>query len=356
MTMARRYTYIVEIAFVGRRSTCAIGTKMSEYLMSGGKMDTFEFKKNGFTITAERSAIYADGSILSSDRNGLYGQVMKGLLVYYALSSDFPKIKSICIVRKRKKPYSDVMYSETVGFRQPMIPSKNRRLTFSTANIDEILNETPKGYAVRTAMTYWLKAANSTDLYFRFDRYWKAYDRLLLYEGNGANQKNSIIDIKNKISVNEVLFVKSKALINTYSDAYIRSFSWNHLLYSKSKKYTVPQEISRRAMEYTDSRAIRLYKHLLDGEKIDAALVLAGLRAIVDAHFVANATTRKDIDIVVLMSLSYTYYVRCRMFHGETPDSTFKLKDTNEDREIEELVKLLELVTFELLENSHILR
>lgn len=44
------------------------------------------------------------------------------------------------------------------------------------------------------------------------------------------------------------------------------------------------------------------------------------------------------------------------MFHGETPDSTFKLKSTNEDREIEELVKLLELVTFELLENNKILR
>ncbi len=32
--------------------------------MNGGKTDTFEFKKEGFIITAERSSIYTDGNIL----------------------------------------------------------------------------------------------------------------------------------------------------------------------------------------------------------------------------------------------------------------------------------------------------
>lgn len=38
------------------------------------------------------------------------------------------------------------------------------------------------------------------------------------------------------------------------------------------------------------------------------------------------------------------------------PDSTFKLKPTDEDWEIEELGKLLEIVVFELLEHNHIFR
>ena len=153
------------------------------------------------------------------------------------------------------------------------------------------------------------------------------------------------------------MFTKSKELINTtYDDDYIKSFSWNNLLYNKSNKYKNVDEIKRRAIEYTDSRAIRLYKHLLGGDKINAVLVERGERNNIDTHFSANAETKKDIDIVLLMSLSYTYYVRCRMFHGEIPDSTFKLKRTNEDYEIEELVKLLELVTFELLDNNNILR
>ena len=51
-----------------------------------------------------------------------------------------------------------------------------------------------------------------------------------------------------------------------------------------------------------------------------------------------------------------TYYLRCKLFHGEVPDSTFKLKPTDEDWEIEELGKLLEIVVFELLEHNHIFR
>ena len=73
-------------------------------------------------------------------------------------------------------------------------------------------------------------------------------------------------------------------------------------------------------------------------------------------HFAANTATICDIDIVLLLSLSYTYYLRCKLFHGEVPDSTFKLKPTDEDWEIEELGKLLEIVVFELLEHNHIFR
>ena len=100
--MAKRQIYNVEVIFKGKRPAGAIGRKTSGYLMSGGKTDTFEFKNDRFIITAERSAVYTDGNILSSDRNGLYGQIMKGLLVYYALSPDFPKIKNNIEIHRNK--------------------------------------------------------------------------------------------------------------------------------------------------------------------------------------------------------------------------------------------------------------
>ena len=71
--MAKRQIYNVEVIFKGKRPACAIGRKTSGYLMSGGKTDTFEFKNDRFIITAERSAVYTDGNILSSDRNGSIG-------------------------------------------------------------------------------------------------------------------------------------------------------------------------------------------------------------------------------------------------------------------------------------------
>ena len=186
--------------------------------MSGVRVDTFIFKRTGFIIEAERSAIYADGSILSSDRNGLYGQVLKGLLVYYALSNDFPKVKKVKITRRRNNPYSDVIYTEGDSFQQPVLPNKPRSLVFSASHISELLEETDKGNALRIAMTYWLKAANSSDPYFKFDRLWKAFDRLLLYEGNTVKQIIGIPAIKTKIIANERLFTRSKAWVNNYTD------------------------------------------------------------------------------------------------------------------------------------------
>lgn len=348
--------YYVEVIFTNRRPNCAIGIRNSSYYRSNGRQDTFTFRNNGFTIEAERSCSYSDGSILNNSQNSLNGQILKGLLVYYALASDFPKLKNISILRKRQRRLGDFVYTETLRFQQPLTPGIVRNLHLSQADVNEILEETDKGIAVRTALSYWLKGVNSQDKYFKFDRYWKAFDRLLLHQGNTTRERDGIPAMKALIRGNAGLFVKSTAMINTASDDYIRKFSWNKLLYKCSKRYTKPEDICRRATEYSDSRAIRLFQSLVYGPKVQTALSSAGLWTNVVNHFAANIATICDIDIVLLLSLSYTYYLRCKLFHGEVPDSTFKLKPTDEDWEIEELGKLLEIVVFELLEHNHIFR
>lgn len=348
--------YLVEVQFTNRRANCAIGTRNSSYFRSNGRQDSFTFKNNGFTIEAERSANYSDGSILNRSQNSLNEQIMKGLMVYYALSPDFPKLKSISILRKRQQRVGDFEYTETTGFKQPLVPRVARYLHLSHADINEMFEETDKGIALRTALSYWLKGINSHDIYFKFDRYWKAFDRLLLYQGNTMRESVGIPAMKSLIRINAGLFTNSVDLTNTFSDSYIRNFSWNKLIYKSSKRYTIPTEISRRAMEYTDYRAIKLFQSLVYGPKVQSALKGAGLWNNVITHFAANTATVCEIDVVLLLSLSYTYYLRCRLFHGEVPDSTFKLKPTDEDWEIEELGKLLEIVVFELLEHNHILR
>lgn len=348
--------YYVEVIFTNRRTNCAIGIRNSSYFRSNGRQDTFTFSKNGFTIEAERSCNYSDGSILNSSQNSLNRQILKGLLVYCALASDFPKLKNISIRRKRQQRLGDFVYTETIDFQQPLTPRIARNLHLSQADVNEIFEETDKGIAVRKALSYWLKGINSQDKYFKFDRYWKAFDRLLLHQGNTTRERDGIQAMKVLIRRNAGLFVNSIALTNRTSDAYIRKFSWNKLLYKYSKRYTKPDEIYRRATEYSDSRAIRLFNSFVQGPKLRAALSNAGLWTNLMNHFAANTTTIFNIDIVLLLSLSYTYYLRCKLFHGEVPDSTFKLKPTDEDWEIEELGKLLEIVVFELLEHNHILR
>jgi hypothetical protein len=318
--------YYVEVIFMNRRPNCAIGIRNSSYFRSNGRQDTFTFRNNGFTIEAERSCSYSDGSILNCSQNSLNGQILKGLLVYYALASDFPKLKNISILRKRQRRFGDFVYTETLEFQQPLTPGIVRNLHLSQADVNEILEETDKGIAVRTALSYWLKGVNSQDRYFKFDRYWKAFDRLLLHQGNTTRECDGIQAMKALIRGNAGLFVKSTAMTNTASDGYIRKFSWNKLLYKCSKRYTKPKDICRRATEYSDSRAIRLFQSLVYGPKVQTALSSAGLWTDVVNHFTANTATICDIDIVLLLSLSYTYYLRCKLFHGEVPDSTFKLR------------------------------
>ena len=168
-------------------------------------VDTFTFSRKGFTLLARRSGVYTDGTILNNERNGLYQQIIKGLLVYYALSDDFPILKSITIKRIKSRT-ADYVYTETNNFQQPLKPGVPKKYYLPIPFADEILQETEKAQALRIALTYWLKAMNSSDSYFRFDRLWKAYDRLLLYEGNTTRERVGIPSIKNVISNYSALF------------------------------------------------------------------------------------------------------------------------------------------------------
>lgn len=70
-------------------------------------------------------------------------------------------MKNISIQRKRQRRFGDFVYTETLGFQQPLTPGIVRNLHLSQADVNEILEETDKGIAVRTALSYWLKGVNS---------------------------------------------------------------------------------------------------------------------------------------------------------------------------------------------------
>lgn len=353
--MAANYT--VEVTFIKKRirTNYLVGAKTSEYPFCHGNYDTFDFSRKGFTLLARRSSSYADGTILNNDKNGLYQQIIKGLLVYYALSNDFPELKTI-IIKRIKAKKNDYVYLETKSFQQPLKPGVARKYYLPISFADEILQETEKSQALRISLTYWLKAMNSNDLYFRFDRLWRAYDRLLLYEGNTTREIIGIPAIEKKITNNAACFPLSIAITNAYSQSELRSFQWNTLLASKTIGYTKCSLLVRKLTEYSDYRFISLFQGISSGHKIQQVLVKNGVLAQVNSHFRNHATTNNDIDLVLLLSISYTYFIRCRLLHGEVLDSTFKLKSTRGDYEIEKMTELIETVLYELLFNCNILR
>ena len=75
----------------------------------------------------------------------------------------------------------------------------------------------------------------------------------------------------------------------------------------------------------------------------------------VQTHISSN-TTLHDVELIPLLSIKYAYFVRNKMFHGEIPDSTFKIHKNNEDIEIDRLNDILSTLIFELLNNNDMLR
>lgn len=69
--MSKRYTYVINVSFSTKNSECAIGEVRSKYPNGIGSEDCFNFRNNGFKITACRSKHYKPDSIFSNNSNSI---------------------------------------------------------------------------------------------------------------------------------------------------------------------------------------------------------------------------------------------------------------------------------------------
>lgn len=344
--MKRKYRYQIKISFEKSRTECGVGTFPSPYIGSKGNVDSITFFKGLLCIDFERSRLYSQEEILSNNRNSVYEQVQKCLLAYYAIASTFPKITKCTLIIYQR---DEVLYDFTKTLNQPIQQMTKNKLTISPVNSVRILQNDSKGFALRSAISYWLTGMCSSDIYQKFDKLWRAFDRILLYEGDTTKEKDGINSIKNFIVTNSNKFTESTNYALRFPID-ISTLSWGKLLMDK------PSDICRKLMLYTDYRIAAVFSKICNDRNVKAELIAQSNLHTVLNHFSSNSSTTKDIDLVLLLSLTYTYYIRCKMFHAEFPDSSFKLIPTNEDKIIEALSNLLEIVVKELLENQIFLR
>jgi hypothetical protein len=352
--MGRRcYHYQIEVFFDKKRSKCQIGTIDAEYVNSGDNKDSFHFMSDKMVLVAFRSKKYIDGQILSNNQNSIYTQLLKGLLFYYSMSEDFPTIKEIEITRKytRLKDYNYLECNSDII--QPIISSLKKTLFFDKSKIEVLFEETTKGAAIRIALSYWLKGVASTERYYKFEHLWKAYDRLFMYHGNLPKGVDCMIVLRTLIIDNESLFLESKAITNAYCMNDLRRFRWRNCILNDYNTPNKTEAFKNFILRYHDSRIMNLFSSILPYREANLnSIDLSRVRNHISTHL----TVSSDIELVTLLSLKYAYYVRNKMFHGEIPDSTFKVHETNEDFEIDKLNELLSALIFELLNNNCILR
>lgn len=348
------YHYHIKISFDKNRSECNVGLVYAQYADRISHNDTFVFQPKELTIIISRSRIYKDGSILNSNLNTIYNQIIKALLYYYSLSKDFPEIKNIEIIRKRHR-LSDYSYSEChSGIIQPIVSKQFKIYQFNKEKIKVLFEETEKGKAIRIALSYWLKGIASNERYYKFENLWKSLNRLFMYQGNAPKEVDCMASMRTTIINNEAIFNKTKAITNSYTTEILRSFRWRQLILNDYDKQSKTNAFKCFVLRYKDSRIMDLFSSIIPYRS--NYLVAESLLSDVQNHINTNLSSNCDAELITILSLKYAYFVRNKMFHGEILDSTFKLHETNEDIEVDRINEILSSLIFELIENNNILR
>lgn len=352
--MSKRYNhYHIKIDFDKKRSECKVGNIYSKYMSGKNHQDSFHFFSDSFTLIASRSKTFTDGTILSNSTNSINNQLLKGLLFYYSLAKDFPCIKKVSIIRKRTKS-KDYDYTECkTGIIQPIIGSKNKKFSLQKDKLKIIFEETEKGNAIRIALSYWLKGIASTEKYYKFDHLWRAYNRLFMYQGNTNKEVDCMTSMRSFIISNKNLFINTLAITNSYTKDKLRSFRWRNLILNDYATLKKTRAFHDFILRYHDVRIMDLFNEVLPYRK--DFLNKEKLLGSVQSHISSNIR-KHNIELIPLLTIKYAYFVRNKMFHGEIPDSTFKIHNNNEDIEIDRLNDILSSLIFELLNNNDVMR
>ena len=350
----RRHSYNVVIKFRDKNENANLGDKYTEYKGGGLYKDTIIFSEDKISMRLLRSKKYVDGSILSNANNTINAQIIKALLFYYAISKRLPLIEKISICRQDPNNI-EYIYTECESFMQPLAISHSgilRSLIFAPSIIDVLLSESSKGQSFRIAMSYWLKGYVSDDEYFKFEHYWRAFNRLYKYQGGETNEFDCMVSMRSFILQNEKLFPDSISVTNKYSKSDLHSFRWNKMILNDYDTRKKNKALVSFVLRYHDKRIMQLFKEKLACRM--QFLTDEGLDSAVNNHINKHYTAIQDGELVTLIAIKYAYYIRNKFFHGEVPDGTFKIKNDNIDREIQLINNLLEVLVWELMENHRL--
>lgn len=344
--------YHIKVEFDKKRQECQTGDIRATYPFSQGYEDDFDFSNDHFTIVADRSKVHPDGEILSTSANTLNTQILKGLLYYYAIANDFPRIKKISITLSRARK-ADFAYTECNNLTQPIVNPGQKVFAFNANDIKIIFDETDKARAIRIALSYWLTGTSTQERYYRFDRLWRSFNRLFMYQGNSIKEFDCMKAMRQFIIDNPLLFPQTLSITDAYTPQELRTFKWRQMILNDFATQTKTKAFHDFILRNHDVHIMDLFNETLP-YRIDY-LTAEGLDTAVTSHIAANRNPA-PVEKIPLLAIKYAYFIRNKMFHGEIPDSTFKVHTDENDILIDRLNTILSTLIFELITHSPSLR
>jgi hypothetical protein len=347
----RQNKYQIEI-FFEKGNILKNKTIQSSYKGSRHFKDEIKINPTNITIIAKRSSTIKLNDIFYNHTSSMYIQIIKSIIFYYLVSTNFVKIKSIKIYRyrgKSKEP-KDFLEFKNDEFTQIVSSDFTVVKNIKDDKLIKIFDNDEKGESLLIASSYLVKSLSLDDEIEKFEKLWKAFNRIYKYFGDNKNEFECQVKLRKFILENPTNFPLSTNIVDMLRAKEIREkLRWRALIlndYNTEKKTIAFSDFIKR---YSDKRIMELFNQLLPYREV--FLKNINLYNSVIKHIKENLllNNNKNEELVVLLCIKYMYFVRNKLMHGEKLESSFRFIENKDVEEIKWLNKILKLLVIDLI-------
>ncbi len=282
--------------------------------------------------------------------------MLKSILFYYANMREFVKIKSIKISRARSKGALDERFFSDDQFSQVLDSSFKLNYEIRCNFLTEMLNENARGQAILIAVSYILIANTNLSESEKFEKLWKAFNRIYTYISESKNDHYCLKYLRNIVLRCPDVLIYSRDVVNTLSTLTLRNaIRWRAMILDNYDTESKTNSFKDFVLRYTDKRIMEILLQANYGYREDN-LRKYGCFDEVNLHIntsIGNGI-QKDDEVIMFLTGKYMYFVRNKTFHGEKIDSSFRLS-VNEDQQMNFLNSILEPYLIDLINGMEVI-
>jgi hypothetical protein len=324
----------------------------SSYIGSRSYKDDIEINSTNILFTAYRNSKIRLDDVLYNHTSSMYIQTLKSIIFYYLTSKTYVEIDSI-EMKRFKKDNDHCIESMNLSYEYVnQILTSNFKVfkNIQSNRLIKLFDNDEKGEAILIASSYITKASSIEDEIETFERLWKAFNKLYKYIGKNKNEMDCHIELRKFILAHPEKFILSINKIKKLTSEELRTkLRWRALVLNDYNNIKKTKAFHKFILRYTDKRIMKLFTDILPYRKDN--LVDQKLFNSVNEHIALNMKQNaiKDTEIVSILCIKYMYFVRNKLMHGEKLDSTFRLIQNKEVKEIQWLNSILEALIIDLI-------
>jgi len=341
----------IEIKFVCGENKKLLFTGGASYRSNSTKADALRLYNKGAVIQSNRTSVQPNA--LKQLNSTFYKQIVKTLCLYYVMEREPRPIREIAITQHLGSSRETQQKLSRQELKQ--VVSKSTDLgalnAINTGKAALLLEETARGRAVLHAVTHLIKSLDSTSVFDRFERLWRAFNALYRAFAKQNTEHDCHVALREHIQQNPALFPLSLNLVSPLTTADIRShIRWNQMILNNHATANKAGALRDSILRVEDHRILDIYRDSLPIRQVHLTTIgaLQGVQAHIATH--TQSGTVRGSDVLSTLCIKYMYFVRNKIAHAERADHSFSfLPESAEMAEIQWLIPFLEALVIDLL-------